>query len=215
MRIVVLVPDKSLRVLQRALGARDVIARAVDVGSLVGGISRNVDAVVIDPSILTEAEWQRAHHSWYSGNRNRVEVCGGGREIQRLADRTQSACHEHAVRKHRAAWFTDGRAVGTRRFTERAESVGHRRGQRARSGCAPRSRQRACAGEGGSAIALGLTAFVFGLAEHTTGIASDNSGSLVSREWAGAADARMPDARVTIRECQTVRGLRPPNLTLP
>lgn len=57
MRIVVLVPDNSLRALQRALGARDVIARAQDVASLAHGISSDVDAVVIDPSILSESEW--------------------------------------------------------------------------------------------------------------------------------------------------------------
>lgn len=60
MRLVVLVPDNSLRALQRALGARDVIARAQDAGSLARGVSDDVDAVVIDPSILSDTEWVRA-----------------------------------------------------------------------------------------------------------------------------------------------------------
>jgi len=60
MRVVVLVPDNSFRALQRALRARDVIERAHDVGSLARRVSGDVDAVVIDPSILSDTEWARA-----------------------------------------------------------------------------------------------------------------------------------------------------------
>ena len=59
MRVLALLPDDSLRALQRALGKQDVIARAIDVGSLTRGVTDDVDAVVVDPSMLSDAEWAR------------------------------------------------------------------------------------------------------------------------------------------------------------
>lgn len=58
MRILALLPDDSLRTVQRCIGSRDILARAATAGELVDGANpRTVDAVVIDPLVLDEAEW--------------------------------------------------------------------------------------------------------------------------------------------------------------
>lgn len=60
MRILALLPDDSVRALQRALGPQDAIGRLADAGALVRAAANPVDAIVIDPSILDETEWARA-----------------------------------------------------------------------------------------------------------------------------------------------------------
>ena len=61
MRIVALLPHGSLQALQRSAGPSDAVTCVSGMLSLTRMVrARNVDAVVIDPAELNEAEWTRA-----------------------------------------------------------------------------------------------------------------------------------------------------------
>ncbi|MEA3248042.1 MAG: hypothetical protein U9Q74_17985 [Gemmatimonadota bacterium] len=60
MRILTLVPEDSLRVIRAALRARDSAAPHPDVASLLAAAAGGrVDAVVVDPAVVDEADWAR------------------------------------------------------------------------------------------------------------------------------------------------------------
>ncbi len=62
MRILALLPDDSFQALKRALASSDQVARVTDARGLAQSAAAEAAAVVVDPSILDEADWARVRH---------------------------------------------------------------------------------------------------------------------------------------------------------